>query len=141
MRQLFVLLAIAVALPGFSQSMKVVVDSCGNVLGRYVRTNSCTYTVGVQDIFDVSKKCNKVVTYSAKKGQGILWCKNIGRLKVYSKPSAKSTVIGHLVYESGYVPDTYPCTGKKGKWYKVRVDGREGYVPAKQVQWDAIDTF
>lgn len=48
-KSLLLIFSLAAA-PAFSQSMKVVVDSTGNVVGRYVRTNAESYTVGVQDI-------------------------------------------------------------------------------------------
>ena len=121
--------------------MKVVVDSAGNVVGRYVRTNAETYIVGVQDIFDVPKCGRRVVKYKASKGQGVIWCKRVGRVNVYSRASRKSEIIGQLKYEDGYVPETYPCLGKKRSWYKVKVNNKIGYVPAKLVEWDAIDTF
>lgn len=139
-KSLLLIFSLAAA-PAFSQSMKVVVDSTGNVLGRYVRTNAESYTVGVQDIFDVPMRGNKVADYCAKKGQGVIWCKNVGRVNVYSMPSDKAEVVGHMVYEDGYVPETYPCLGKIRGWYKVKIDGRDGYVAARSVNWDAIDTF
>lgn len=125
----------------FSQSMKVVVDSAGNVVGRYVRTNADTYTVGVQDIFDVPKNGKRVVEHNASKGQGVIWCKKVGCVDVYSQESKKSEIIGQLIYEDGYVPETYPCLGKKHGWYKIKVNDKEGYVSAKLVEWDAISTF
>lgn len=141
MKLLLAILAMAVTAPAFSQSMKMVVDTAGNAVGRYVRTNADTYTVGVQDIFDVPKAGHKVVKYRAKDGHGVIWCRYPGRVSVHAAPSAKSAVIGHLVYEDGYVPETYPCAGKHKSWYKVRIAGTFGYVPAPSVLWDALDTL
>lgn len=141
MKILFILLFSMMSATAFSQSMKVVVDSAGNVVGRYVRTNADTYTVGVQDIFDVPKNGKRVVEYNASKGQGVIWCKKVGCVDVYSQESKKSEIIGQLIYEDGYVPETYPCLGKKHGWYKVKINDKEGYVSAKLVEWDAISTF
>lgn len=141
MKILFILLFSVMSATAFSQSMKVVVDSVGNVVGRYVRTNADTYTVGVQDIFDVPRSGKRIVRYKASKGQGVIWCKKIGSVNVYSRASEKSEIIGRLIYEDGYVPETYPCLGKKRGWYRVKVSDKEGYVPAKLVEWDAIDIF
>lgn len=141
MKTLFILLFSVMSATAFSQSMKVVVDSAGNVVGRHVRTNADTYTVGVQDIFDVPVSGNRVVEYKASKGQGVIWCKKVGNVNVHSNASKKSEIIGQLIYEDGYVPETYPCLGKKNGWYKTKVNNMEGYVPAKLVKWDAIDTF
>lgn len=38
-----------------AQSMKMVVDSKGEVVGRLVRTNATTYTVSTQEDVDVPK--------------------------------------------------------------------------------------
>ncbi|MDE6457053.1 MAG: hypothetical protein K2L31_00460, partial [Muribaculum sp.] len=46
-----------------------------------------------------------------------------------------------MVYEDGYVPDTYQCLGKKKGWYIVKIDGKTGYVHGDAVQWDGMDTF
>lgn len=141
MRATVVLFCMVLSLSTFAQSMKVVVDSTGNEVGRYMRTNADTYTVGVQDIFDVPKSGKRIVKYKASKGQGVIWCKKVGRVNVYSHASKKSEIIGQLIYEDGYVPETYPCLGKKRGWYKVKVNNKAGYVPANLVEWDAIDTF
>lgn len=141
LRTFLLTIALSFAFQVFPQSMKMVVDSAGNVVGRYVRTNADTYTVGVQDIFDVAKTGKRIVTFHAKKGQGIIWCKHIGRTPVYSTPSIKSDTIGYLVYEDGYVPETYPCMGKKKGWYMVRINGKTGYVRKGSVGWDGMDTF
>ena len=141
MRHLLAILAMAVTVTTSAQSMKVVVDSAGTVVGQYVRANADTYTIGVQDIFDVPKVGHKVVKYRAKDGQGVIWCRHVGRVDVHAAPFAKSPIIGQLVYDEGYVPDTYPCAGKHKNWYKVRIGDATGYVPASAVLWDAIDTF
>lgn len=140
MRQILLIAMLAVV-PAFSQSMKMVVDADGKVLGRYVRTEVDSFTVGVQDIFNVPKSGNRVVTYRAEKGQGVIRCKKEGRVNVYSSPDSKSEIIGHLVYENGYVPETYRCLGRKRGWYKVRVGCRNGFVRSDSVEWDGIDTF
>lgn len=142
MNNLFLLLLTsAVTIPAFPQSMKMVVDTKGNIVGRYVRTNADSYTVGVQDIYNVSKSGNKIVTFRAENGQGVIWCKQIGKVNVYSSPSTEGEIIGHLVYEDGYVPDTYQCLGKKKGWYMVKIDRKTGYVHGDAVQWDGMDTF
>lgn len=141
MKGLLALFFSVLSATAFSQSMKVVVDSVGQVVGRYVRTNEDSYTVGVQDIFDVPKSGKKVIEYKASKGHGVIWCKKVGCVNVYSHASRKSEIIGQLIYEDGSVPETYPCLGKKRGWYKVKVSDKEGYVSARLVSWDAIDTF
>ena len=125
-----------------AQSMKMVVDNKGNVVGRYVKTNATTYTVDVQDTYDVPKAGNRVVTYSAAAGQGIVYRNQArrGNINVRKGPSTNHAVIGKIVEPDG-VPDTYPCLGKVKGWYKIRFNGKIGYVREDMAEWDGMDTF
>ena len=134
---------------GFSmvnaQSMKMVVDSRGNVVGRYVRTNSSTFTVDVQDTYNVSKRGNRVVTFSAAKGQGVVYYNqsHTGNLNVRKSPTTNSPVLTQIIDPApmGYVPDCYNCLGKVNGWYKVKVNGKTGYVRGDLLEWDGMCTF
>ncbi|MBQ2163143.1 MAG: hypothetical protein II445_01400, partial [Muribaculaceae bacterium] len=70
-------LLLALLLVGFgmmnAQSMKMVVDKRGNVVGRYVETDRNVYYISVQDVSSVPKRGHRVVTYSAAKGQGVVF--------------------------------------------------------------------
>ncbi len=142
-------LLLALMLMGFSmmnaQSMKMVVDSRGNVVGRYVRTNKTTYTVDVQDTYNVSKRGNRVVTFSAANGQGVVYYdqSHTGNLNVRKSPSTNAPVITQIIDPEpmGYVPDCYECLGKVNGWYKVRVNGKVGYVRGDLLEWDGMCTF
>ena len=142
-------LLLALMLMGFSmmnaQSMKMVVDSRGNVVGRYVRTNKTTYTVDVQDTYNVSKRGNRVVTFSAANGQGVVYYdqSHTGNLNVRKSPSTNAPVITQIIDPEpmGYVPDCYDCLGKVNGWYKVRVNGKVGYVRGDLLEWDGMCTF
>ena len=142
-------LLLALLLMGFSmvnaQSMKMVVDSRGNVVGRYVRTNSSTFTVDVQDTYNVSKRGNRVVTFSAAKGQGVVYYNqsHTGNLNVRKSPTTNSPVLTQIIDPApmGYVPDCYNCLGKVNGWYKVRVNGKVGYVRGDLLEWDGMCTF
>ena len=125
-----------------AQSMKMVVDSKGDVVGRYVRTNATTYTVDVQDTYDVPKAGNRVVTYSAAAGQGIVYRnqERKGNINVRKGPSTRHAVIGKIVEPDG-VPDVYPCLGKVNGWYKIRFNGKVGYVREDMAEWDGMCTF
>lgn len=125
----------------YAQSMKMVVDNMGNVIGRYVKTNTDSFTVEVQDTYDVPQKGNKIVTFKAEDGEGVIWCKNPGTVNVRSIPSTKGNIVGKLSYEDGDVPETYPCLGKTDGWYKTQVNGKIGYVRADLAEWDGMDTF
>lgn len=142
MRRILVLVMMVAAVSmGYAQSMRMVVNSEGNVVGRYVRTNDTTYTIGVQDYDDVPKAGNRIVTFRAEDGQGVIWNKTNGTVNVRSIPSTKGRIVGKLVYDEGLVPDTYDCLDKVNGWYKIRINGKTGYVHADLCEWDGMDTL
>lgn len=125
-----------------AQSMKMVVDAQGNIVGRYVRSNAKTYTVEVQDCYDVPKAGKRVVTYSAANGQGIVYRNQArrGNINVRKSPSIQGAIVAKIPEFDG-VPDTYPCLGKANGWYKIRINGKVGYVRDDMAVWDGMDTF
>ena len=135
-------IAIVCSLSMNAQSMKMVVDENGEAVGRYVHTNATTYTIAVQDDVEVPKEGLRVVTFSAANGQGIVYRKSIrvGNINVRKGPSLKSAVIGKITEPDG-IPDAYPCLGKTKGWYKIRFDGKVGYVREDMVEWDGMCTF
>lgn len=122
-------------------SMKVIVNAKGEVLGRLIKENSNSYTVLTQDEYDVPKNGNKVVTYSPANGQGVVFSENPGKINVRSTPSTSGSIVGKIVYEEGDLPETFKCLGKEDGWYKINFNGKTGYVRQDLVEWDAIDTF
>ena len=44
-----------------------------------------------------------------------------------------------LVYS--WNAECYDCLGKKNGWYKIKVDGKIGYVRADLMNWDGMCTF
>ena len=125
-----------------AQSMKMVVNENGEVVGRYVRTNASTYTVDVQDSYDVPKAGNQVVTFSAAAGQGIVYRNQDkkGNINVRRDTYRNSTVIAQIPEFDG-VPDTHPCLGVKNGYYKILIDGKEGYVRMDMAEWDGMSSF
>ncbi|MBR5170777.1 MAG: SH3 domain-containing protein [Muribaculaceae bacterium] len=125
-----------------AQSMKMVVDSKGNVVGRYVKTNKTTYTVDVQDTYDVPMKGLKVVTFSAKNGQGVVYRDQTrkGNINVRKGPSTNTAVVAKIPEYDG-VPETFPCLGKVNGWYKIRIHGKVGYVREDLAEWDGMSSF
>ena len=120
--------------------MKVVVDNRGNLVGRYVKTNQTTFTVSVQDDVEVPRLGHKIVEYSAKNGQGIVYTLRTN-VNVRTQPDLKSPIICQITTKAGEMPQTYPCLGKANGWYKIRIRGTEGYVRHDLVIWDGMDTF
>lgn len=137
-KKLFLFFALGfMAVAASAQSIQVVVDSRGNCIGRYEGTQGNKYIVGGQDDLTVPKAGHKVVTYSAAAGQGSVSYKYgvKGNVKVYSKPSTSSSVVASIVDPDGDYPEEYPCLGKVNGWYKVKVDGKVGYVKESLVDW------
>ena len=116
-------------------------------LHRYLRllhfNNTTTYTVSLQDDYDVPKVGNRVVTYSADKGQGIIYRHpdRSGNINVRKTPSIKSAVVAKIPDPDFDLPTPYDCLGKVNGWYKIKIDGKIGYVREDLVCWDAICTF
>lgn len=121
-------------------SMLMVIDSRGRVIGRYVRTNADTYTVFVQDKVEVPIVGNKIVTFRAQDGKGILYTQKT-HVNIRQEPNTTSAVLTQISCPKGGLPDTYPCLGKEGEWYKTIVKGMEGYVREDLVIWDGMSSF
>ena len=84
-----------------AQSMKVVVSGEGEVLGRLVKTNATTYSVCVQDDYDVPKAGTHVEVFSAEKGQGIVYRHpdRVGNINVRKGPGTKYPVVAQMTEE------------------------------------------
>lgn len=138
---LFVM-AVAVA---NAQSMKMVVDSKGEPVGRLIEINETTYTVGIQDNCEITKKGHRVVIFRAKNGQGVVYRDQTrtGNFNVRKSPSTKARIIAKIpdTTAMGYVPEAYPCLGKVKGWYKIRINGKVGYVRDYLMVWDGMSTF
>ena len=142
LRLLLLLMLATVCSSAGAQSMKMVVDSHGNAVGRYVKTNQTTYTVTVQDEAQIPKEGHRVVTFSADKGQGIVYRDQTrsGNINVRKGPSTNTAVIAKIPENDG-IPDVFDCLGKTNGWYKIRINGKVGYVKADLMEWDGMCTF
>ena len=112
-------------------------------MGRLVKVNAKTYTVSVQDDYDVPKAGNHVEVFSAAKGQGIVYrdLERRGNINVRKGPSTKTAVIAKIPDCEGMLPDAYDCLGIVKGWYKINIDGKIGYVRADLMEWDGMCTF
>ena len=141
----FLLLALLLVGIGMmnAQSMKMVVDKRGNVVGRYVETDRNVYYISVQDVSSVPKRGHRIVTFSAAKGQGVVFYdqSRTGNLNVRKSPSTNSPILTQIPNPGDYVPDCYKCLGKVNGWYKVKVNGKTGYVRGDLLEWDGMCTF
>lgn len=126
-----------------AQSMKMVVDKRGNVVGRYVETDKNVYYISVQDVSSVPKRGHRIVTFSAAKGQGVVFYEqtHTGNLNVRKSPSTNAPVVTQIPDPGEYVPDCYNCLGKVNGWYRVKVNGKVGYVRGDLLEWDGMCTF
>lgn len=121
--------------------MKVVILPDGTI-ARYVSEDDDTYTVDIQDSFKVQKKGASVEIWSAAKGMGVVYMKAPGMVQVLYEPDLMAGVKCDLTYEEGEYPCTYTCRGLIDGWYEIELwEGESGYIPAQNMNWDAIDTF
>jgi len=120
--------------------MKMVVDNDGKVVGRYVQTNQTTYTISVQDNIEVPIENHKVVVFSARNGEGIVYTRRTN-VNVRSQPTLDSPALLQITCKPGETPNTYPCLGKTNGWYKIKVKNVEGYVRHDLVIWDGMNPF
>ncbi len=121
-------------------TMLMVIDRQGEVLGRWISTNASTYTVNIQDAVEIPKIGNKLVTFRARDGKGILFTRRT-HVNIRQQPDLNSVVICQISNEGDGVPVTYPCLGKTNEWYKIKVNGKIGYVRHDLVEWDGMNTF
>lgn len=133
---------VLICLHSNAQSMKMVVDEQGKVVGRYVKTNKTTYTVSVQDDVEVPIEGHRVVTFSAKNGQGAVYRNQnkTSKINVRKRPSTDAPIVTQIVDNTilGYVPECYDCLGKVNGWYKIRIDGKIGFVRSDLVEWNGM---
>lgn len=147
MKRYFLLIAaLFVCVAAFADDTKVlndivVVNKAGNVVGRYVGETADKYSISVQDTTQVAKTGLHVELYSAEKGQGIVYLTAEGVVNVREKPTTESKVVAKIQNEEGMVPETYECLGFEKGWFKIKVDGKVGYVRMDLMAWDSMDTF
>lgn len=142
MKKLLILLFLATAAMANAQSMKMVVDSKGRVVGRYISTKGNKYEISIQDDELIPVAGHRVVTFSAAKGQGIIYRNQsrTGNINIRKGPGTNFPVVAKLPEDEG-IPATYPCLGKENGWYKIRVNGRIGYIRQDMAEWDGMDSF
>ncbi len=126
--------------PASIDTMLVVVNRQGELIGRFVSSTASTYTVAIQDHIEIPKIGNKVVTFRAADGQGILFNYRTN-VNIRQRPDINSPVICQISHDPKEdLSDPYPCLGKTDEWYKIKVGNKVGYVRHDLVEWDAMDT-
>lgn len=119
----------------------VVLNDKGEFVGAYLFTDGDNYIVEVQEINEVPISGHRKVTYSAENGQGVVYTYRT-KVNVRESPSTDSKVVALMpTTEDGMAPETVPCIGKAEGWFKIKIDGKVGYVKEDLVQWSCIDWF
>ncbi len=132
----------------YQMSQQLVVDAQGNKY-RYLADCGDNYFVSVQDYCLIKKKGCSIVDCQAERGQGWVTVNtdNARCVNVRRRPTSKSSVISTICTDEGYSPDCYPCLGLISNasngylWFKVKVNGRIGYVRQDLMVWDALCTY
>lgn len=119
----------------------VVVDDHNAFVGEYLFTDGDHFIIRVQDYAEVPVAGHRKVTYSAANGQGVIYTLR-SRVNVRELPTTQSAVVAVMPTASdGMSPETFPCLGKTDEWYKIRINGKEGFVREDLVEWDFLDRF
>ena len=127
---------------------KVVIDKDGNE-SRYLADCGDSYLVDVQDYALVKKSESRIKEYRAEKGNGYLVVDEDmvkTRVNVRQLPIEDSKKIGSIAPHPGMIPEVYPCLDyvfekDKGYWFKLKVNGKVGYVAEQFMIWDAINSY
>ena len=138
----------------------VVENDKGEVVGRFMGDCGDSYFIVAQDYGRVPKNGHRAVEYRAKDGKGCVWIssevkytiKNGEKKKIVNVralPSMKSRVIGTISELYGDMPSPVDCLGyvpsqddySTDDWFKVKVDGKIGYVRDDLMYWDCINAF
>lgn len=126
-----------------SNSQKVVVDSEGGLVGRYVRQTATTYIANPLDWeVEVPKKGHRVEIWTPEKGKGYVERGSgiTGNINVRKGPSTRTAVVCQITEEDSnkdFPGGVFECLGKKNGWYKIKIKGKVGYVRQDLVSWGA----
>lgn len=97
------------------------------------------YIIGIgQETERVPKTGCHTEVWTAQDGHGYLTVATKAKngVAVYQSMAANAPVVAKLpANREDDIPESYACLGKTGKWYKISVDGKTGYVKACGVTW------
>ena len=131
----------------FDHFMRYVSPACyvalegEELLGQLTRTLEEGYEIEAQDKIVKSKEGIDIEFWSAWDGKGVVFLTNPGSAPVFSAADTSGEVIGSLVYEDGFCPESCRCLGYKSGWFKIECQGMEGYVSEEVTTWDYADRF
>ena len=126
---------------GFAQEnrAKVVVDKDGGILGHFVRETADAYIANPLDWEVTCLKSDgcRVEVWTPEQGKGIVCRKaeRSGNINVRQRPDLKSAVVAKIPDNFDYPDCLYDCLGKENGWYKIKIDGKVGYVREDMVDW------
>ena len=119
---------------------KKVIITEGGMVARYLAEDEDNYIGGIQDTVWIPKSRAMVETWYACDGRGVVFLNEEGTKPAYEAPDSLSSVVGELLFERGYCPDSYDVVGYRDGWFAIDMSGNVGYVREEYVWWDAIDT-
>ena len=142
-RLMFLTLALMMASMSFAQdSAKVVVEKDGSIVGHFVRETDDAYIANPLDWEVTCKKSEgfRVEVWTPEKGKGIV-CRKAerkGNINVRKGPDINSPVVAKIPDKFDYPDCLYDCIGKENGWYKIKINGKVGYVREDMVDWGAF---
>ena len=123
--------------------LKVVVSNDGGLVGRFVRQTDSTYIANPLDWeVEVSKESSRVEVWSPENGNGFVVRHDgvTGNINVRKEPSTRAAIVARITEADSnkdYPDNAFECIGKKGKWFKIRIKGKVGFVREDLVDWAA----
>lgn len=128
----------------------VIIDKDGNA-SRYLADTDDGYFVLAQDYGVIPREEAHIEECSAEKGQGIVYLnEDTKAANIRIAPSVKSKVLCVIKDKDGELPTVYKCLGIAEQrlsdgtsklWFKIKVNGKTGYVSRNLMIWDSICTF
>ena len=113
----------------------------GELQGQLIKIYEDSYLLEVQDTVRIPREDIDIELWSAFDGKGVVCPADPGEYPVYAMKDCDSSPAGTIVYESGYVPDTFKCLGYAPGWFKIDFGGQTGYVREEHFRWDFADRF
>lgn len=127
-------------------SAKVAVSNNGADKARYLADCGDLYFIEIQDYGLVPKSSWHLETYDAAQGKGWLTINSdaANHVNIRKRPTTKSKTIGSIQYHPNEIPDAIECLGlvtaHDGEtWFKVKTNGRVGYIRSDLMIWDALN--
>lgn len=93
--------------------------------------------LGQDGPYTIPRKDAEIITWTAAEGHGYVWMCNEKHSTVLmkAKPTDDSQTIESFSDPDG-IPECAECLAVSGEWYKVKFEGKSGYVKRAECEWN-----